>query len=294
MDRLGIDKAVVMPPPQKTGQARGYDYREFVHVIGEHRGRLFLGAGGGILSPMIFDYDSSAVTTKVRAKFRAEAERIAEAGAKAFGEMTALHFSFHDGHVFLEAEPDHPLFLELADVAAERGMPIDLHMEAVPMEMAMPSEVRERSGNNPRRIRANTDGLERLLAHNRKATVVWVHAGWDNTGFFTPALIGELLVRNDNLYIGIKHLDGKYEPWRRGISLVDSDSGTLNGEWRALFLDHSDRVLIGADEFVGAAGQTSRKGPPSLESTWALLPLLPASVRDRIAFENARRLYNLD
>ncbi len=28
--------------------------------------------------------------------------------------------------------PDHPLFLVLAEVAAKYGIPIDLHMEAVP------------------------------------------------------------------------------------------------------------------------------------------------------------------
>jgi len=68
----------------------------------------------------------------------------------------------------------------LTDIAAQTGMPIDLHMEAVPRDGPMPELIL--GGPNPRQLRENISGRKRLLEHNSKANIVWVHAGWNLTG----------------------------------------------------------------------------------------------------------------
>ena len=63
----------------------------------------------------------------------------------------------------------------LTEFAAQTGMPIDLHMEAVPRDRPMPELIL--GGPNPRQLREDISGLERLLEHNPKANIVWVNAG---------------------------------------------------------------------------------------------------------------------
>ena len=70
-------------------------------------------------------------------KFKERAEELLREGVVGFGEMTAEHF---DGSTPYQYAPaDHPLYLMLADIAAEHDVPIDLHMEAVPQDMPLPA-----------------------------------------------------------------------------------------------------------------------------------------------------------
>ncbi|HEX2499925.1 MAG TPA: hypothetical protein VHO73_00610 [Methylomirabilota bacterium] len=89
------------------------------------------------------------------ARLQQEAAAIVAAGAVGFGELTVEHFSSgRGGHSYESTRADHPLLLALADVAAQNAMPIDLHMEAVPRDMDMPTRMRGR-GENPERLREN-------------------------------------------------------------------------------------------------------------------------------------------
>jgi predicted TIM-barrel fold metal-dependent hydrolase len=143
------------------------------------------------------------VTPEAIRQFQQEAEIIVKARAAGFGELTAEHFSSGRGnHPYESTRPDHPLFLALADIAAQHGMPIDLHMEAVPQDMPFPR--RSGRGQNPETVRENISGLERLLEHNRNARIIWAHAGWDLTGERTVPLMRSLLDKHPNLYLSIK------------------------------------------------------------------------------------------
>ncbi len=292
MNRAGVEKAIVMPPPQGPKQRGGYTYQELLGAVQKYPGRLVLAAGGGELSPLIFGSDPKSVSPKLKEEFEQKAQGIIADGAKAFGEMAALHFSFGPQHPFKETAPDHPLFLLLADIAAQHNLAIDLHMEAVPEDQSLPRNLAGRSSANPATIRANLPAFERLLAHNRKARIVWQHIGWDNTGYLTPELLRRLLNAHSNLYLAIKVVRNEFEPFRAGNDLVDPDL-RLKPEWKKLMSDFSDRFVVGADEFVGIPDKTRRKGPPSFEDTWTVLAQLPADLRLKIGRSNALRIYNL-
>lgn len=293
MDRLGVARALVMPPPQSPGQPGGYSYRDLLGAVRRHPRRLVLVGGGGELNPIIAGTEASAVTPALRAEFERRAEEIIRDGAKAFGEMTALHFSFTEWHPFMQMPPDHPLFLLLAEIAARHEVPIDLHVEAVPEDQPLPERLVGRSSRNPSRIRATIPGLERLLGHNRKARIVWQHAGWDNTGHMTTALLRRLLDAHPNLYLAIKARRQKWEPFRSDNSIAD-ERVRIRPEWLKLIGDYPDRFMIGADEFIGIPGRTSRKGPPSFEDTWSILDQLPPDLRSKVGRENAARVYRLE
>ena len=293
MDRLGIEKAIVMPPPQTPAQPGGYSYAQLLPALRKHPGRLVLGAGGGELSPLLTGTDPSAVTPAVREEFERKAEAIVRDGARAFGEMAILHFSFNPRHVFFQVAPDHPLFLQLADIAARHGIPIDLHWEAVPEDMATPDAVAKRSPNNPARVKSNVPGLERLLAHNRKAKIVLVHVGWDNTGAQTVGLLRRLLTEHPNVFCALKYVRKEFEPFGQGNQMAAG--GKILPEGVKLIGEFPDRFVVGADEFIlpDAAGEGDRRGPPSFEDTWSIIDQLPPDLRTKVGRVNAMRIYGL-
>ena len=290
MDQYGIETAVIMSPPLPPGHPRPQDYRELLGIAKKFPGRFLVLAGGATLNPMIQEAgQQNDIDPALRKRFLETAETMLAEGAAGFGEITALHFSFNSTHPFEMVRPDHPLFLLLSDVADRHGVPIDLHMEAVAEEMAVAKELRDRSASNPARIPENITSFERLLQHNRKAMIIWQHAGWDNTGSRSVQLMRRLLNDHPNLFLGLKmspvSVFKENDPVQRGAG--------LRPEWRALIAGHPDRFVLGSDYFAPAPG-FNRRRPPNLQPALRIIELLPAGLKRKVAYENARRLYRLD
>lgn len=291
MDRYGVAKVLIMPPPQAPENADATLLDELFKVAGKYPGRLVVAGGGEVLNPMIHGTAPDKVTETVRSMFRAAAEKLVRRGIKAFGEMTALHLSFKQGHPFEMVSPDHPLFLLLADLAAQHGIPIDLHMEAVPADMPLPNGF---GSPNAGTLNANIPGFERLLAHNRGARIVWQHIGWDNTGHMTPALIKRLLSSHSNLFLALRveargqTMGGQPMPHR----VVQAD-GKIAPDWLEVMKAFPDRFMIGSDEFFTSAN-SNKRWPQSFEETWPLIGRLPPDLAPKIGRDNAARVYNLN
>jgi hypothetical protein len=160
---------------------------------------------------------AGTVDAELERNFEARAQEIVTGGALGFGEMSCEHLSFNPRHPYTSAPPDHPLMLRLAEVAAQLGVPIDLHMEAVRADMPTPPRFLERSPNNPPTLKVNIDRFRTLLASNRKASIIWSHAGWDNTGDRTVMLCEDLLSSNPNLYMSLK-IDSVSLPLNRPVT----------------------------------------------------------------------------
>ena len=202
--------------------------------------------------------------------------------------MASLHISAAPGHPYEYVPADHPLLRVLADVAAELDVLIDLHMDAVAEEA--PPPVRFAAGDNPPLLPPTLASLRRLLAHNHKAKIVWAHGGSDLIGAMTPALIGELMDTYSNLYVSLRVV-GSRAPMHNNLLAF--------GEWRALLIRHSGRFVIGSDSFFVAPslqgsgpGMNFAKGNvPKLKATRKFLSLLPREVVQKIAKDNALRIY---
>lgn len=286
MDDCGIEMSILMPPPRAAGQRDRSDHEPYIELARAFPGRFAYLGGGGSLNPMIHAASArGSVGDADRAAFAARAEQILRDGALGFGELTALHFSMADGHPFLQAPPDHPLFLLLADIAARHGVPIDLHMEAADRDLTTPPAIARRGSANPARIEANQEPFERLLAHNRGARIVWVHFGWDNTGQRTTDRARRLLETHENLFISIKIAPD-------ALAENPLRAGGISPDWVALISDYPDRFVIGADQFhIAPAARIV--GPPSVNGARAVLDGLPPELARRVGMENARRIYNL-
>jgi predicted TIM-barrel fold metal-dependent hydrolase len=256
-----------------------YDSEIILSEVKKHPGKLALTGGGGSLNAMIMQ---SAATRdagpEVQKKFKARAEELLREGVIGFGEMTAEHF---DGFTpYQSVPPDHPLYLLLADLAAEHNVPIDIHMEAVPRDMLLPVDLK--SPPNAPRLPANIAAFERFLAHNPRARVIWAHLGSDFTGFRTVELDRRLLQAHPNLYMEIKT-----DPDAHGRNYPFATDGKINPEWLKLFTDFPDRFVIGSDQHYPEPKDADKRW----QETILLFNQLPADVRKKIGTENAAHIY---
>ena len=193
------------------------------------------------------------------------------------------HFSSGRGnHPYESCPADHPLLLALADVAARFNMPIALHMEAIPRDMAFPAG---RPGSaNPATLKENITAFERLLGHNPRARIVWLHAGWDLTGERTVPLMRELLSQHPNLFMTIKsddHGASRTSPFLPGLALKPG--------WLAMLRAFPDRFAVGSDQFFDEVDQD----PTRIERARKLVDELPPELAHQVGRENVRRIYRV-
>lgn len=291
MDEMGVAKALLMPPPRiDENKNQGVGEQEgLFEVAKQNPTRIFVAGGGNDLNPIIHDIDPVAVTPEIRSKFEKVALELVKKGVRAFGEMAALHLSMQDEHVSEMAQPDHPLMLVLADIAAKHDMAIDLHTEAITKDMPCPENLPKK---NPAILKANISGLEKLLSHNPKARIVWQHLGWDNTGERTVDLSRRLLKAHPNLFLAVRvekrpmQIGGKTPMPNR---IIDRD-GKIKPEWMELFKEFPDRFVIGTDEFFNPNGG-SPEPIESFRSTWKILDQLPDNLKKKFGGDNAKAIY---
>lgn len=282
MAHLGQGKGFILTEPYGPDNPERWDVDKVISAVKAYPGKLIVLGGGGTLNGMIIaSYRSGDAGPEVQKKFRDKAEELLRMGIAGFGEMSTEHFSLPQSPVkdYEYAPADHPLMLLLADIAAEHNVPIDLHMEAVPEDMDSNLKT-----PNPPRLHGNFTALERLLAHNPRAKLIWAHAGQDNTGFRTPELMRGLLSRHPNLYMEIK-----YDPTALGKNPPVDASGKLKPEWLKLYEDFPDRFIIGSDQHYDPLATTPLA---RAQANAKLLDQLPPDLRRKIALENPLRLYN--
>jgi len=292
MDQQHVKTAlIVVVPSAKSG--REESYRLLRDRVRKHPDRLRLLAGGALLGPVIRETDSAEVTDEIKRSFRKTAEKLLDEGAVGFGEMLSYHLCMNPKHSFQYAAPDHPLYLLLADIAAERDVPIDLHMEAIEKGGPTPKLLKRRCDKNPDMMVPTVPGLEVLLRHNRKARIVWEHIGWDNTRQMTPRLMRRMLMAHPNLFLSLRALEKNKNPKGKPFPnrIYDAEGRNIKPQWKQLILDFPDRIMLGADEFVGPGEKAEIAA--SFEKTWSIIDHFSGEVREKIGGGNARRVFKL-
>jgi len=209
-----------------------------------------------------------------------ESERILQAGACCFGEVFLYHLvgTLDDGGDFCNPA-DSPHMLLLADIAARHDVPMDVHMDLIDEDVAVPPDIAYLFHNM-------LPEFERLLSHNPKARIIWEHVGsWagSSSGHCTPELSRRLLTQHPNLYMSMR---------------ISSLRFCWTEEWQQLFQDFPDRFLIGRDCFYPLASDEESQHRPGAggfedSSTRMFLDRLPEELARKIAYENAINLFHL-
>jgi hypothetical protein len=114
--------------------------------------------------------------------------------------------------------------------------------------------------------------VEALLRTYPDVKVLWAHAGMSASA----RRVGELVDRYPTLWVEL------------ALRSDVASGGTLDPEWRALFVRHPDRFLVGTDTWVtsrwDAVGSAS-------DAVQAWLRQLPREVAEQIAWKNGDRLF---
>jgi hypothetical protein len=270
MDTHGIERTVLSPPPVTRGEGSGATYgtAELAQLVAQAPGRLGFSGGGDSLNPMLQRLSANAVSIEALNAFRSKALAIVEAGAVCFAELGAEVLAagkgMPGGHDHQTTPADHPLLLALAEIAAQSGVPIGLHMEAI---TGGPTE--------------NISAMERLLASRREARIVWLHAGWDRTGQRSVALMGELLQRHSNLFMTIKS-DRLGDPANSPLG----GTGRLQPAWLAMLQAFPDRFVIGSDQFYD-------RERDRIDSVRRIVDAMPEDLARQIGRDNPAKIYRL-
>jgi predicted TIM-barrel fold metal-dependent hydrolase len=119
---------------------------------------------------------------------------------------------------------------------------------------------------------ADETAMERLLARYPRVRMIWAHAGLSAA----PAGVERLLDRFATLWVELS------------LRTDVAPDGRLDPAWRALFLKHPDRFMVGTDTWVTARWESL---PQILQTIQQWLAQLPRDVAERIAFTNGDRLF---
>jgi predicted TIM-barrel fold metal-dependent hydrolase len=151
-----------------------------------------------------------------------------DGGYVGIGEMSWRSSSHKPPH---DMSADNPVAKQIADLAAEKGVPINLHHE-IGTKAHGPEMIPE---------------FERLLDYDKNATYVWAH-----TGYARPAPVAKLLASHSNLYADLStrtpgHAFSAYSGYIADLQ------GTISPEWKELFEKFPDRFMFGTDKGADVA-----------------------------------------
>lgn len=123
-------------------------------------------------------------------------------------------------------------------------------------------------------LHAHSDerAVEHLITANPKARVLWAHAGMSSSA----EEVGKMLERHRNLWVEL------------AIRSDVAPGGRLDPAWRALFLKHPDRILVGTDTWVASRWD---EVVPLAQTTRQWLAELPRDTAEKIAYKNAAELF---
>ena len=148
----------------------------------------------------------------------------------------------------------------------------EFHVYGADADLPVPKRVVELAKQNGLVLHAHSDAdaVERLFRHDPSARILWAHAGFDS-----PEKVRSMLSRYKTLWADLA---------TRSDHGAD---GKVASEWRPVFLEFSDRFMVGTDTFVPERWYYV---PEHASWSRAWLADLPPDVAERIAWRNAEAL----
>jgi hypothetical protein len=114
--------------------------------------------------------------------------------------------------------------------------------------------------------------VEKMLTTYPGVKILWAHAGMSST----PTTVGRLVDRYPMLWVEL------------ALRTDVASSGTLDPEWRAVFVRHPDRFMVGTDTWTTSRWEDVR---PATAAVQRWLQQLPREVAEQIAWKNGERLF---
>ena len=148
----------------------------------------------------------------------------------------------------------------------------ELHISGPDADLPIPRRIVQLADEYNLIVHAHSDvdAIERLLAQNASIKVLWAHAGFDD-----PDVIAQMLEKHDRLWADLA--------FRSDVGFT----GTLSENWRSLFIQYPDRLMLGTDTF---SPERIYFIPEHAANARTWLASLPDDVAERVAWKNAYEL----
>lgn len=164
------------------------------------------------------------------------------------GKLQQEHYAGIGEVHLFAAQKDNPVFRKIVALADEFNLPLLLHGDAQVVEQAF-------------------DWYPEI-------TIIWAHLGT----IPEPQIIHQMLKQfPERLYVDTSVRDERFET-----------EGKLLSQWRELFIEHQDRMLVGIDTYSLQRWQDMDEVTSRIRH-W--LSQLPEKVARKIAYQNARQLF---
>ncbi len=206
-----------------------------------------------------------------------------------FSGIGETNLRYYSGDVIpppdISISPDSSLWLQLVDLSAKYHVPISFHF--VPDDTT-----------------ANA-AFERMLSHNKNATLIWAHLGFNNMPLVS-ATLNDYLLRYPNLYFdtaGIQNMQNTPPQANSNWAVLadQSNNGRLKEEWKKFFETWNSRILFGTDAGGGSNGldrwlnysdKTSDSAPSDAVGHWrSLFSTMDSNASRNIFSANAQELF---
>ena len=150
----------------------------------------------------------------------------------------------------------------------------EFHLDAAAVDAPVVRRIAELAAQRDLFLQAHVDAetIEKLLARYPKVRFLWAHAGMSSDA----KTVGHLLDRFPKLWVELA-LRGDVAP-----------GGRIHPEWRARFLRHPDRFMVGTDTWVTSRWEVVGSSTRDVQR-W--LAELPVEVAEQIAWKNGARLF---
>ena len=152
----------------------------------------------------------------------------------------------------------------------------EFHLSAADVGAPTVKRIAELAAERDLFLQAHVDDvtIEKLLTLYPKVRFLWAHAGMSASA----ATVGRLLERFPKLWVEL------------ALRTDVAPGGTLDPEWRAVFVKYPDRFMVGTDTWVTSRWEIVRDYHRDVQ-VW--LAQLPRDVAEAIAWENGERLFSV-
>ena len=150
----------------------------------------------------------------------------------------------------------------------------EFHMDAADVDAPVVRRLAELAAERGIFLWAHVDEttIEKLLQRYPAVRFLWAHAGMSTGG----AAVGRLLDRFPTLWVEL------------ALRTDVASGGALAPEWRAVFLRHPARFMVGTDTWITSRWEVVRDYHLEVQK-W--LGELPREVAEQIAWKNGERLF---
>ena len=150
----------------------------------------------------------------------------------------------------------------------------EFHLSAADTDKPVVKRLAELAAKQQLFLHAHVDevAVERLLTLYPEVRILWAHAGMSSP----VKEVGRLLDRYPKLWVEL------------ALRFDVAPGGNPDPEWRALFLRHPDRFMVGTDTWTTSRWDSLVE---EARATRRWLGQLPRNVADQIAYRNGERLF---